>query len=329
MLESLLFSLNTVLPIFVVVILGGVLQKMKFFSGDFLNICDKLVFNICLPCLIFKNIVTADLETGLDFKLIGFSCISVLAIILVLCLIVPLFIKDNAKRGAFVQGAYRSNSAILGITLAENMFPGQGELAMATVIPFVVVLYNAFAVVVLSIFAPADGKLSLKKSMIKILKSTAQNPHIIAIILAFGWVLIFGTIPANLGEANSLNVIAYRSLDYLSGMAAPLALISLGANFKLESLKGRIGAAVTASIVKIVAVPVAVVVSAVMLGFSGISLGVIFVIFGSPAAISCYVMAKQMKSDHELAGQIMLISTLLSTLTLFLGIFILREAGLI
>lgn len=163
MLDSLFFSLNTVAPIFLIVIVGAVLGKMKFFSGDFLAICDKLVFNVCLPCLVFQNIVTADLKKSLDLKLIIYCCGAVLAAILILCLTVP----------------------------------------------------------------------------------------IIAVI------------------------------------------------------------------------------TGVMLGFSGVPLGVIFVIFGSPSAISCYVMAKQMKIDHELAGQIMLISTLFSTLTLFVGIFILREMGLI
>ena len=54
-----------------------------------------------------------------------------------------------------------------------------------------------------------------------------------------------------------------------------------------------------------------------------------FIVFGGPAAVSSYIMAKQMKSDHELASQILLISTLMSLFTMFAGIFILRTAGLI
>ena len=54
-----------------------------------------------------------------------------------------------------------------------------------------------------------------------------------------------------------------------------------------------------------------------------------FIIFGGPAAVSSYIMAKQMKSDYELASQILLISTLMSLFTLFLGIFVLKAAGLI
>ena len=65
------------------------------------------------------------------------------------------------------------------------------------------------------------------------------------------------------------------------------------------------------------------------LGFTGTSLGCVFIVFGGPAAVSSYIMAKQMKSDHELASQILLISTLMSLFTMFAGIFILRTTGLI
>ncbi len=319
MIESVLFSVNTVAPIFVIVILGAVLGKCKFFSEDFLTVCDKLVFDVCLPCLIFKNIVGADLSKSLNFNLILFCCVTVIVSVVLLCLLVPIFIKDNRKRGAFIQGAYRSNSTILGITLAENMFPGEGAAAIATVLPLVVVLYNVFAVIELSIFAPSEIKLTKRQFLLKILKTVVQNPLIISIILAFAWIFTVKTVPT----------VMERSIDYLSSMAAPLALISLGANFRLNSLRGRITPAISSSLIKTALLPLAAVFSAVVMGFRGVPLGIIFVIFGSPAAVSCYIMAKQMKSDHHLAGQIMLISTLVSVFTLFAGVVMLKELRLI
>ena len=40
-------------------------------------------------------------------------------------------------------------------------------------------------------------------------------------------------------------------------------------------------------------------------------------------------MAKKMGNDHELAAQILLLSTLFCVLTIFVGIFILRTLALI
>jgi len=49
---------------------------------------------------------------------------------------------------------------------------------------------------------------------------------------------------------------------------------------------------------------------------------------GTPAATATYIMAHQLKGDAELAGSIVMMSTLLSALTYTLALFILRTQGL-
>ncbi|MCI8387207.1 MAG: AEC family transporter [Clostridiales bacterium] len=319
MLESFIYSLNIVAPIFVIVLLGAILKRVKFINENFISICDKLVFKICLPCLLFQDIATAESTGGGNVRLIIFCVVAVTLSFLLPCIFVPIFIKDNAKRGAFIQGVYRSNSAILGVTLASSMFGAEGRSTIAMVLSFVVTLFNVFAVIILSFYAPADVKLSRKDLFRKIAKTIATNPLIIAILLALVWRLTTLELP----------MIADRSLTYLADMSMPLALISLGANFTFESLRGRVGLAIVSSSLKTIVLPALTVISAMLLGFRGVELGVVFIIFGGPAAVSSYIMAKQMKSDYELASQILLISTLMSLVTLFAGIFILRATGLI
>lgn len=319
MLESFLYSLNIIAPIFIMVLLGVVMKKKNFVNGSFLTICDKLVFKLALPALLFIDVATADAGDVLDPKLIIF-CVSMVVVSFVLpCLIVPIFIKDNAKRGAFIQGVYRSNAAILGITLATNMFGEVGAATISMVLPFVVVLFNVFAVIVLSIYAPADVKLKPAALLKRIGKTVVTNPLIISITLALLWKLTGLELP----------LLVSRSLNYLANMSMPLALISLGANFTVESLHGRVGIAIISSACKTIVVPALAVLAGIAFGFQGVGLGVIFILFGGPAAVSSYIMAKEMKSDYELASQILLISTLMSLFTLFAGIFILKETGLI
>jgi len=319
MVESFLYSLNIIAPIFILVVLGFFLKRGNFVNDGFLSVCDKMVFKISLPCMIFQDIAEADAGDMLDLRLIVFCIVGVTASFLLLCLIVPLFLKENPKRGAFIQGAYRSNAAILGITLATNMFGDVGATTVAMVLPFVVVLFNVYAVVILSLYAPADVKLSKKALFTRIGKTIVTNPLIISIVLALLWKLTGITMP----------LLADRSLTYLSNMAMPLALISLGANFTVEALHDRIGLAVLSSCCKTMIVPTLAVVSAAFMGMRGVSLGVVFIMFGGPAAVSSYIMAKQMKADYELASQILLISTLMSLFTLFTGIFILKSTRLI
>ncbi len=318
MLDSILYSINNIMPMFIIVILGAILGKAKFVNDGFLSVCDKLVFKISLPCMLFVEIVSAE-SVEFNPKLTGYCVATVIVTLVLSCVFVPFFIKDNGKRGAFIQGIYRSNSAIIGMTLAQNMFPENGTATMSMVMPVVVVLFNGFAVVILSIYAPEDVKLTPKQLIVRIIKSVATNPLIISIVLALLWKF----------SGIKLPVLADKSLNYLSNMSMPLALISLGASFKLESLRGRFGLAVISSALKTAVVPAAAVLCAIPLGFRGVELGTIFILFGGPTAVSSYIMSKQMKSDHELSGQILLVSTLMSVATLFAGTLILKQTGLI
>lgn len=319
MLESFLYSLNIIAPIFIMVLLGVIMKKKNFINGSFIAICDKLVFKLALPALLFIDIATSDAGDVIDLKLIIF-CVSMVVISFLLpCIIAPIFIKDNAKRGAFIQGIYRSNAAILGITLATNMFGEIGAATISMVLPFVVVLFNVFAVIVLSIYAPADVKLKPTELLTRIIRMVVTNPLIISIILALLWKLTGLELPLLVG----------RSLDYLANMSMPLALISLGANFTIKSLNGRVGLAIVSATCKTIAVPALAVLAGIAFGFRGVGLGVIFILFGGPTAVSSYIMSKEMKSDYELSSQILLISTLMSLFTLFAGIFILKGTGLI
>ena len=319
MAESFIFSFNIIAPIFLIVALGALLNKLNFFNDGFLAVCDKLVFKICLPCLLFQDIVTTDISTALNIPLILFCIAAVTVAAFLPCAVLPIFIKDKAKCGAFAQSIFRSNSAILGVTLASNMFGNAGLSVIAMVLPFVVVLFNVYAVVVLSIFAPREAKLSARELVVHIIKTVVTNPLIIAVALAFLWRLLPVGVPT----------FVDKGLTYLSDMAMPISLISLGASFSTSSLKGRLGLAIAASTCRTVIVPLIAVGVAVLLGFRNESLGVVLIVLGGPSAVSSYIMAKQMKSDHHLTGQILLISTLMCLFTLFLGIVILKETGLI
>lgn len=319
MLESFLYSLNVILPIFILVILGFILGRYKFLTPEFLSVSEKFVFKIALPCMLFLEVAHSNISETLDVPLIIFCCTGIIISFIVLCLTVPVFIKSNDKRGAFIQGVYRSNFAILGVPLAENMFGESGVKIIAIVMPFAIVIFNVLAVVVLSMFAPADKKKSTGVLIKEIAKNIITNPLIIAIVLAVPFMLTSFKLP----------VFLDKSITYLSNTTFSLALMSLGANFTSKSIKGRISLSIAASVLKTAVIPFAAVFIAVILGFTGEPLGIIFILFGAPTAVSSYIMAKNMGSDYELAGQILLLTTMMCLFTLFLGIFIMKSLSLI
>ncbi|MCD8056352.1 MAG: AEC family transporter [Clostridiales bacterium] len=325
--QNFLFSFNAGFPLLFFVLFGCVVYRRGFLGADFFPQADKFVFNIALPCMIFLSVYSCDVSDLSDFGLIAFSVVGITACVIVLCLLVPLILKDNAQRGAVIQGIYRSNFAVFGIPLAQSIAGDEGAKMIAVAMPFVIILFNAYAVIALSIFSDKRGKSSPSKVFLRILKNTVTNPLIIASVL--GLLMLF----VEYETGFSLPEFVNTPVTWLSNSVNALALMSLGASLVTSRESGggggKLKIAVAASVVKTVILPAVMVTIAALLGFRGARLAVIFVMFGAPSAIACYIMAKNMKSDAELAGQILVISTVMSLVTIFIGIFIIKSLGLI
>ncbi len=319
MLDSFFYSVNAVLPVFILVIIGFVLKKYGKITEAFTDIADWIVFKVSLPVMLFLEVAKSSVSEGMNAEMILFVVIAVSTAFLLTSVTVALTVKDKDKRGALIQGICRSNFAILGTPIAVNMFGDIGGVSIAVAMPFVILMYNSYSVIVLSVFSKnTENKLN-KKTLVSILKNIVTNPLIIGVALALPFMIFEISLPT----------VADKSFSYISALATPLALISIGASFKLDSLKGRIGYAVCGAVCKTVILPTIALTTSVILGLRGISLGVILLCFGTPSAVSSYIMAKKMDNDHELAAQILLLSTFLCVVTIFIGIFILKTAGLI
>ena len=307
------------MPLILLVALGFFIKRIGILPSEFFPAAEKLVFKIALPCSLFLSVSRADPYQTFSPKLILFVIIGTLATVTLVGVITPVFIKNNAERGAFIQGAYRSNFALLGTPLAQRLFPSTGGAVASSPMPFTIPLFNVIAVVILSIFAPREKKLPPIKIFTKTVKGVATNPLIIGIVLALPFMLLSIELPT----------IATATLGYVGGLASPLALICIGASIAGGMELGKLGKAIFSAALKVIVVPAIAVIVAVMLGMRGVELGMILITFGSPMAVTGYIMAKNMGSDEKLAGQILLISTVLCAFTLFIGIYVLAFFGLI
>ena len=156
--DELIFSLNIVLPLLLLALCGFMLKKTAILHDGFYQAAEKLVFKVALPCSLFLNVYDAKPEETFDSRLIIFCVAGIAATFILPCLIVPVFIKRDETRGAFIQGVYRSNFAILGLPIAERLFGESGAAVVGTVMPFAIPMFNIFAVVILSVFAPSEKK---------------------------------------------------------------------------------------------------------------------------------------------------------------------------
>lgn len=320
MLDNFIFSINAILPIFIMVIFGFVLKNKNFLSEEFFDQADKFIFKIALPCNLFISILDGDVERLKNaVPLIVFCAIGITVIFVAAWTIVPLFIKSNERRGAFIQGVFRGNFAILGIPLAKNLFGEVGTTTAAVVMPMAIMFVNVYSVIILTVYAPNDKRKTPLKTFADICLSIVKNPLIISVALGFVF-MIFGF---------KLPTFVQKTVDEFSNTVFALALMSLGAGFSFEALRGRIGTSLIGSVIKTVIAPLIAVPIAAAFGFRDVELGIVLIFFGAPTAVSSYIMAKNMKSDYEMASQILLTTTLLCMFTLFVGIFILRSYQLI
>ena len=86
---------------------------------------------------------------------------------------------------------------------------------------------------------------------------------------------------------------------------------------------------VVCTAMRLVILPAIAVFFAVLLGFRGLPLGCVLLIFAPPVAVNSYTMALEMGGDGELAAEIVVLTAAFSCLTLFLWIFLLKSLGLL
>ena len=313
--QDLIFVANTVVPVFLIVALGYVLRRYKLINDNFVNLSSRIVFNVSLPVLIFIEVSKIDLHIILDFKLIFFIYLVTLTSY-ILIWYVSNFLTDNGNdKSVFIQGSFRGNFAVVGLALIANLY-GPEKLGKASLLlAFTVPLHNVLAVVVLTIPVRKERKLDLKSTTKEIIK----NPLILGIILALPF--SYFRIP--------LNELILTSANYIAALALPLALLGIGGLLSFNDIKEGLKLTSISTLIKLVIIPSAATFIAFKLGFTGYNLGIIFIIFSCPTAIASFIMAEAMGVNSKLAGNILLVTTLLSVFTIALGLFILKQNGLL
>lgn len=311
--ENLILSLNVVLPLFITMSLGYFLKYLNMFDNNTLDTMNNITFKSFLPMLLFYNIYKTDLQGVFNLKLMIFSATCVIALYLILYLIVPLIEKDNKKRGALLQGLFRSNFVIFGIPITESLFGSEKVGVAALLIAVIVPLFNILSVIALETFR--GGKPDFRKISIGIIK----NPLIIASCLGILTLLLKIKIPTAIE----------KTISDVSKIATPLSLILLGASFKFDNIKKYLKQTTIAVVGKTILTPCIILPICIMFGYRGVELTTLMIIFAAPTAISSFTMAQQMDSDSELAGQIVVFTSAFCVVTVFMWIFILKQSHLI
>lgn len=311
--ENMIISFNVIAPLFFLMVLGYVLVNYtKLADKELCAKANKLVFKIFLPCMLFKNIYQSDIREQIQGEVCLFAAGSLIILFVLLCLIVPKAVKKENQQGVVIQGIFRSNYVIFGMTVVENMYGPSSTVTAAVLSAILVPMYNFLAVIALSAFG---GK--RENDWKKIMKSILKNPLIIASVL--GIMVSFAGI--------SLPQAAEITLENLARLATPIAFLILGGDFDFSKIRGNLKTAGWVIFVKMVALPLLIIPVVVSMGYRNAELLSILLAYQTPIAVSSYIMAQQAGADDQLAGQLVVFSSAVSVLTLFITIFVLRQLG--
>lgn len=328
--NPLIFSINAVFPLILVAAFGFYARKTNTLTEDFLNAGNKFCFKYGFFFMMFTTIYDIESFDEINWYVILFAVLGILLLFFLGLLYVIFFVKDSKQKGVIHQAFYRSNFAIIGMPLAMNIFGNEGLEAAAIISAFIVPLFNVLAVISLSIFVENKQESPGKY----VIKEIVKNPLILGVVAGLlclairpfcnGWRL-----------ASSSFAFIYKACAALGDITPWLCILILGGNFKISGIKNYLKPICVCVPVRLIFAPALGMALAIfvpkLLGipsFSGAEYTALFSLFAASEAVATVSMADQMEGDAELAGQVVVWTTLISALTLFLWVAFFRGIGI-
>ena len=297
-----LIIFESILPIFLLVLLGVALKRSPLINGSFWDGLEQCGYYVLFPALLFHTLATADfasLETGA----IGVTAVVVVVLVSALVLSLwPLLRRIGVTPSAYssvFQTATRWN-AFIALAIAGKTYGDLGLTVVALVMAVVIVPINLINVAVLLSFS--GTRTSHGAFVLRIV----TNPLIISSLLV---VIV-----------NRLGVPIYEplmtSVDLVGRAALSLGLIAVGAGLRIsDALKPR-PLVLFSTAIKLVFFPLLMIAAALIAGITGPAVALLGLSAGVPTAMNGYLLAKKMGGDAELYAATATVQTVFSFVTI-------------
>lgn len=342
MFSTFLFALEAVAPLVLLIFLGVFFRKIGLFTEEFVSKGYSFCFRIALPCMLFCNVYSIGGLGDINFRNVLYTLSVVVVCFILGSLLSVLLVKDKRQRGVITQCFFRSNCAVLGISLTEALGGTEALQCVAILTAFSIPLFNVFAVVSLTVFTDTnEGKKGLSAiNWGRIGKRIVTNPLIIGVCLGLLCLAVRYFIPVNdAGEkvfliSRELSIF-YTVISNISKIASPMMLLLLGGQFTFSAVKSMKKQITLGVLGRVLISPVIAFGGAYLLDLLGvISMGSaeyasFFAVFASPVAVSSAIMAREMGNDDTLAGQLVVWTSIASVFTIFFFVIFFRTLGMI
>jgi malate permease and related proteins len=295
--------LNTILPVFSIILLGFALKRISIIDVDFVRKVNLIVFNIGIPAVIVREITRAPFSRDFNLTAVVCSLCSLCIVLLASMAAAHAFSFRSDRRGTFIQCSIHGNIGYMAYAVAYYALGGVGFARVAILSSFLIVGQNLLSVWALTSYDPRLGANGRKFWLI--LRNVVRNPIV--------WSAGFATCYSALG----LKVPAplAKILDILSGLGLPAALLLIGSSLSIGVLNTMVFELFGIGVLKLVALPLVGYFLMVLTAVPGQLVLPGVILLASPPATISYVMAFELGGDPELAATAVSIFTLVSALS--------------
>jgi predicted permease len=295
--------LNVVLPVFLIIALGFFIRRIRFVDKLFLDKISHLAYYVAVPSLLVWKIGTASFDLNFNPRLILGSYCAVIGCGFAAYLVARLLRLPPREVGSFTQGSFWGNMTYIGLPILLAAYGEEGLQRAGVLIGFMSPLINALAV--LALIWPLKGAIDWK-SIVDLKNALLTNPIIIACFA--GLLLSYFSVP--------FPTFTVHFLRFLSDLALPLALISMGGNLSLEKIRKDYRATAFACLFKLLLMVAGGWFLFEWLGVKGLDFKVGVILLACPTAFSSYLLSTRLGADKSLMSSDIMVSTLLSMVTL-------------
>jgi predicted permease len=303
--------------VFLVVAMGIVLRRYRFLDGAFIDAANALVYYILLPALLFHEIGATDFRQAFSGPLVVGGYAATLAIFPLAFLASRALGLGPSETGVFVQGSFRANLAYVGLPIVFSAVGPAGLRKAGILLGFIVPLLNGLSIVALMTPHGAGKGEGIATTASRIARQIVTNPIILACLAGIVWSMLKLSLPGMID----------RTFRLLTPATLPLSLLCLGGSFSFERARKGFAVAAVASFLKGVVLAGIGIVLYRWMGLSGEDMRIGVIMLGCPTAVVTYVMAARLQGDTDLAGTIIIVSTVTSVVTITGWLFLIRFMG--
>jgi predicted permease len=301
--------LNSLFPVFMLILFGSILKHWRLTDDVFLTTADKLTYYIFFPALLFWKIGGASSAlTGAAGLYKAVTC-AVLTVYVLSTLFIKLSKMPDYKAGTFSQSCYRFNSYI-GVAVVLSALGEAGIKQFGILIGIIIPIINVLCVSTLIWFS--EEKMQPAKRLWQTARALISNPLILACISGIIYANIWQGFPAFID--NTLKLTSY--------VALPLAMLSIGGALTLGTVRNHFKLSLIASIFKLLALPLIGYGFLITFGVSDLGLKIGLIYFTLPTSPALYILSSQLNSDTNLASASIALSTILSFFSLSIALVI-------